>query len=55
VFARTKLSKPADKTFLNSFEDSSETKWHKTLDSANDYYYCQTFDGGYTWSEVMAL
>lgn len=52
LYARTKLDKPvAEKTYL----ESSETDWHTSLDSENDYYVSYSYNDGATWNDPIQV
>lgn len=49
IYASSALEKPEDGTKYSSFDDSSDTEWHKVWNSKKDTHYCHTDDGGNTW------
>ena len=52
LYARTKLDKPvAEKTYL----ESSDTDWHTSLDSENDYYVSYSYNDGATWDDPIQM
>jgi hypothetical protein len=48
-------SKPDDNITYNKFKDTSSYEWHKNKSDTDDWFYSETTDGGYTWSEVYKI
>ena len=55
LYAATKLSIPTGN--YNDYDSSSNTDWHKTLSSSNDFFASYSYSGGEagTWTEVVKI
>ena len=55
VYARGNITKPTNGTPYTNYQATSSTAWHRTFDSANDYYASYTYDGGATWTSAVKI
>ena len=53
LYARTALSEPTDP--YSSYNASSSTAWHKTMNSTYDKYASYTYDGGNSWTAAVKI
>lgn len=55
LYARTALASPTAGKLYFFFPDTSDSEWHRTLDTENDVYVSYTYDGGTTWTTAASL
>ena len=53
LYGRSSYSTPT--SAYSAYPSSSTTGWHKTLNTAYDYYASYSYDGGATWTSAMQI